>query len=181
MNWMFLLPWSPEEPAGVSIVVRSLMEKLPAVSALKTSVTVLDWNARRPVDIRSGGVRFSMALLGGTDAWAIAKSIAKAPYRLWIAARYLKEKRVAVANFHYPGLPALTVALLRQFGIFRGKLVLSFHGTDVQPPSNHFSRIIWRCIFTNADAVTACSHDLANRVVTAYGLAPGQVVAAYNG
>ncbi|MCK7578238.1 MAG: hypothetical protein MZV65_22530 [Chromatiales bacterium] len=62
---------------------------------------------------------------------------------------------MVVFNAHFPTQNLLVVALLLRFGWWRGKLVLSFHGSDVKAidPGN----ASWRFIASQTDGITACS------------------------
>ncbi len=100
--------------------------------------------------------------------------------RLWLLLRSL---RPTVLNAHYLSSPTLYVALLARLGLLRARLVMSCHGSDVTaipPPSG--SRALSRWILRRADAVTACSSDLAGRVAALMRRVPGGVVrVVYNG
>lgn len=100
--------------------------------------------------------------------------------RLWLLLRSL---RPTVLNVHYLSSPALYVALLARLGLLRARVVVSCHGSDVTavpPPSG--ARALSRWILRRADAVTACSSDLAGRVAALMGRVPGGTVrVVYNG
>jgi len=100
--------------------------------------------------------------------------------RLWLLLRSL---RPTVVNAHYLSSPALYVALLKRLGLLRARVVVSCHGSDVTavpPPSG--SRALSRWILAQADAVTACSADLAGRVAALVDRIPGGAVrVVYNG
>jgi len=76
--------------------------------------------------------------------------------------RALRKKEVGLVNFHFPTMSVLPLAILKSLGLWRGRIVLTFHGSDaleIDP-----ERPAWRFIATQVDAVTACSSALAERV-----------------
>lgn len=74
---------------------------------------------------------------------------------LWI-------RNIATVNFHFPALNVYPLALLKKFGLWRGRIVLSFHGSDVNEIVPGSSR--WKFIAEQTDTITACSFALARRI-----------------
>jgi glycosyltransferase involved in cell wall biosynthesis len=109
------------------------------------------------------------------------KSLAWLPLGLLRLRRLLHELNVQVVNFHYIGDGALSVALLRRLGLYRGKLVLSVHGTDVRLPDTRIGRAIYRIVLANADLIVAVSQGLARRAMQEFGLSQAQVTVIPNG
>lgn len=97
-------------------------------------------------------------------------------FRLWRQLRYLKP---VVVNVHYVSTAALYVAVLRRLGLLRAPVVVSCHGSDIAsrpPPTGATALTCW--VLRRADAVTACSQDLARHVEM---LTKRTVTVAYNG
>ncbi len=76
--------------------------------------------------------------------------------------RLLSQYGIGVVNCHFPTANVYPLALLKSLGLWRGRLVLSFHGSDVLEvkPGQH----LWRTIAGATDAVTAVSASLARQV-----------------
>lgn len=177
---LIVLPWSPGHPGGVSVVVRYLLRHLDGYP-LEPIAVVSDWGAGKP-RVDADGVRaFRFAIVGRADPSGYLKAAATAPLRLLRTLSLIRETRADAVNFHYPGLDALGVALLRRLRLFRGRIVLSFHGTDVRWPSAGVEERLWRVALSEADAISACSNDLADRIAQSFGLHRERIAVVYNG
>jgi glycosyltransferase involved in cell wall biosynthesis len=86
-------------------------------------------------------------------------------------------------NFHYPSLSAFPIAVLRLFGLYRGALILSFHGADVHEErgATGIERALWSFVLHRATAIVACSRALAVEVGKFAGAPPERVRAIHNG
>jgi glycosyltransferase involved in cell wall biosynthesis len=172
------LPWSPDLAGGVSVVVRNVVRVWRA-EGLPTLLLVSDWNS--PHLCAEGGThRLRLSLGAYTPVWARLRALLPAARTLWRTWRLLRKNKVTCAVFHYPGLDAHGVALLKRMGFYRGQLVLAFHGSDARP-CEAGTEAAWRAMFAAADAVTACSRSLAARVEQCFALPEGSVVPVYNG
>ena len=167
-------------PGGVSVVVRNLLQQWDH-KGIAARAIVSDWSASRPGTDAEGNATFRFALLGALTGAGVAKSLFSAPLRLWRTWQLLRRHHISAVNFHYPSLDALGVAVLRGLGLFRGQLVLSFHGTDVRAPSTPLEAFLWRWLFHTASAVTACSRALAHEIALAYRVPEAAVAVIYNG
>lgn len=81
--------------------------------------------------------------------------------RLPLLALELRRERVYTVNAHFPTRNLFSLALLKRFGLWRGQLVLSFHGSDVAALR---ACKAWQLIASQTDAVTCCSAALADRL-----------------
>lgn len=160
---MLVLPWSAKLKGGVSTVVRNLVSSL-ASQGHNAEYVISDWRASHWRYDAEAEARFRFAILNPTSPIALIKSLLFASARLWRLKQTLDERLIDVVNFHYPGTNALGVALLKQLGLYHGKLVLSFHGTDVRPPAGGLESAAWRILLANTDQITTCSRALAARL-----------------
>lgn len=82
--------------------------------------------------------------------------------RLLALKRQLDSHAIGVVNCHFPTANIYALAVLKKIGLWHGRLILSFHGSDVLgiEPETH----VWRMIATVTDATTACSGWLADQV-----------------
>lgn len=90
----------------------------------------------------------------------------------------LRRRNVAVVNFHYLTLNVFPLALIKRLGLWRGRIVLSFHGSDVLSVDPRSAA--WRFVASQVDEVTACSKALAGQI-KALGLFRGEPRVIYNG
>lgn len=177
---LLVLPWSAEHPAGVSVVVRNLSVCMVR-GALNPVIVVSDWAYSVPQEGEDGAPWFRFALFGGDVEKAGWKQFLAAPLRLFRTWRFLSSMNAKAVNFHYPSLQTLGVAVLKRIGLFRGRLVLSFHGTDVRKPRPGRESLLWTLIFGQTDAISACSRHLADRVADEFGLPPDRISVVHNG
>ncbi|WP_077033677.1 glycosyltransferase family 4 protein [Pelomonas sp. KK5] len=158
---LFVLPWAPAHAGGVTGVVLNLMRHWDG--GLRPRLLVSDWACRRPADI-DGVTHFRATPLGQASPLGLAKALLAGPPQLWRLARLLQRSKVRAVNFHYPGGNVLGVALLKRLGIYRGRLILSYHGTDVRRLEGRLDGWVQRLCLASADAVVVCSPSLGERL-----------------
>jgi glycosyltransferase involved in cell wall biosynthesis len=178
---MLVLPWSTQHSGGVSVVVRQLAQQWQRDGQACT-IMVDQWapfgEGALAADERAARFGFLTAL----DSWAgRLRSLARLPPALWRTVVLLRQTGCTGVNFHYPGLNVVGVSLLKQLGLFRGRLVLSFHGTDVRAPSNATEAWLWCWVFARCDAVTTCSQALRRRLIAEMAAPADVVQVAYSG
>jgi len=88
------------------------------------------------------------------------------PSALYRWRRLITRYDVRVVNGHFPSLQMLNVALLRLLGLYRGSLLLSFHGTDsvMVLAARGMERVLWRWLFRRTDATIVCSDAIGDRL-----------------
>ena len=88
------------------------------------------------------------------------------PSALYRWRRLITRYDVRVVNGHFPSLQMLNVALLRLLGLYRGSLLLSFHGTDAVMvlAARGMERVLWRWLFRRTDATIVCSDAIGDRL-----------------
>ena len=166
---------------GVSTVVRALDTHLPAIG-LRAQVAVSDWERKVPWSDDQGVVHLRLGLFAKVGAVPFAKAVLQGPATLWRLHRFISRTQLKIVNVHYPQLPdLLTLALLKCLGRWQGRLVVSFHGTDVNTPKSRLEVALWRFGLSRADRITACSAALAGDVAATFGLGASQIITAYNG
>lgn len=180
---MFLLviPWSTSYRGGVSVVVECLGKQWRADG--RPCLTIInDWSAAEFIEDEREP-RFRFDIFGGTaeSVASLFKSLINAPIQLAKTYSLLHRLRSTGVNFHYPSTNAFGVAFLKSLRLYRGKLVLSYHGTDVRRPKSWLERLQWRCIFAQADAITTCSAYLRERFLTEMKGPREKTFVAYNG
>jgi glycosyltransferase involved in cell wall biosynthesis len=97
--------------------------------------------------------------------------------------QFFDAKRISVVNFHYPGLTAIQVALVKHFLRPETKLILSFHGMDIANAEKvgGFERKLWAWLFASADAIVGCSSALSKRIIAFQPRFKNKVVTIHNG
>lgn len=176
-----VIPWAPSHQGGVTRVVQQIVAFWPDDGAQARPVLVVDdWN--HPVENRAGDAlyfRFRAWVVNGFLPTLV--SFARLPAALYRIHKLLRADDVAAVNFHYTDYSPLGVALLKRLKFYRGRLVISFHGTDVCRVPNRLER--WARLFClrSADALVACSNSLADRAAETYGLDRGRFDVVLNG
>lgn len=178
--YLLVLLWEPHHVGGVNVVVKALATQIGRDTDLTPRIAVSDWEARRPVE-EGTSMRLRFALIGRKSPWGLLKALLGMPHRLIVLQRFLRRHDVAVVNFHYFSIEALGVALLKLAGVYRGKLVMSIHGTDVRVPDGSIERWCRRLIVASADALIAVSRSLAARASALMDVPPGRIEVVYNG
>lgn len=182
-GWLFVLPWSLRHTGGVNQVVKSLIVQFRSDEMY------------RPYLLSESGD--SIPELGGEpiclDVWSPVNHdrpvrgwisyVARLPYRCWAMRRIVRQKNVRVINPHFPGLGSLLFVILKKINLFDGKLILSFHLSDVQGAlsSQGVERKLWRILLRGADHIVVVSDDLARAVLALDPGVAAKVTTVYNG
>lgn len=188
-GYLILLPWSIDCIGGVNTVVRQLLLGLKSDRKYSPLLLVSDFNAKQlHVDTLSQPFTIcSLRLRSPLDRRHPLKNafsfLLEAPLTLWRLATLLRKERITVCNPHYPGLQLFLPALLKRFGIYRGRLILSFHGTDLadMKASAGLERWLWRRLLRNCDSFALCSSDLCTELVAAFPETAERIHIIYNG
>jgi L-malate glycosyltransferase len=179
-TYLFVLPWAPMHIGGVTSVVVNLAGVMEQRGLFKPMIAVNHYSAGEAQHGEAYLV-FGFSILLANTPLGLLKAFLKAPRRLWRTLALLRKHRIQVINFHYPGLDPLGVALLKRFRLYRGRLLLSYHGTDVAQPHNRIEHWAQRFVQSAADGLVACSNSLANRMVREFEPAPSRVAVVFNG
>lgn len=187
--WLFVLPWGLHHPGGVNQVVANLFDQLAQGGRHRPLLMVKNWSEPTPVSSVEQGRATIHARLrspwGATSGMRhlVAWLVALVPTLRRMAA-LVREQDVRVINVHYPDLDSWLWIFLR--GWLRDRklsVMLSFHGRDLRhvTESTGFGRFLWRQLLLRADAVTACSANLARELAHAVGLPDESVSSIDNG
>ncbi len=175
-----ILPWTSSAQGGVSGVVNSIREHWSDTNTTRPALVIDDWDSVAP-NSRNGEVFFRYSTIDPSTTFALLSSLLKLPFSLCRIHFFLRERNVATVNFHYPGLAPFGIALLKFLGLYKGRIVLSFHGTDVQESENVAERLVRKFIFRYTDSTVACSNSLANRIAGTFLIDRASIDVIYNG
>ena len=161
---LFFEPFAFDMFGGVDVVVDRVWRGLEAERPGAATIGVQDWHFQGD-RIDEAGRRFLHLTFppppGGPARLPLRyllSMIRRFPHQL----RELRRLNVRIVNFHYPTLCAYPLAVLKKLGLWKGRIILSFHGSDVLDVNPLSPR--WRLIAEQTDAVSACSSALAERV-----------------
>lgn len=161
---LLYLPWEFDMLGGVDVVVERLWRGIESRFPGLASIGIQDWTHRGERTDDQGRRFLHLNLPAPPSAYGRlpARYMLTLLRRLIAARRDLKKHNIATVNIHFPTLNAYPLALLKYFGLWRGTLMLSFHGSDVAAISTDSSR--WKLIAQQTNAITACSAALASRI-----------------
>ena len=170
-TFMVVLPWEPVARGGVNQVVLNLCEEIRQTGPFIPLILVTDWSALRLQEYEMQGFRTVCIRLRAPGAgsaflrsfFIYMLTFPSSLYRWW---RLILRYDVRVVNGHFPSLQMMNVALLRLLGLYRGSLLLSFHGTDavIVLAARGMERVLWRWLFRRADATIVCSDAIGDRL-----------------
>jgi len=180
----FVLPWTIDYDGGVNEVVRNLIEECRLADDFHPVFIESHWGSPRPaVEQRPGFtyIRVRLRALDNKRLKAPFAFFASLPLTLARLASLAREHRIDVFNVHYPSFDALNWIALRQSGLFSGKVILSFHGSDIRTAYGLGGWVRWayRYLLRHADVIACCSKDLLGEVAALEPGIKGSVV--YNG
>jgi L-malate glycosyltransferase len=171
-SYAFVISWPIQTVGGVNEVVRNLLEEFHAAGEYRPVLIENDWSSTHPVVVRRP--EYTHIRLRLISLWPLGRTGAKAslmfalslPWTLWTLRRLSVEFRIAAFNIHFPELDALRWVALRALRLFSGKVVLSFHGTDIRTALGlrGWSRWCYRLLLRRADAIVSCSAGLAREI-----------------
>jgi glycosyltransferase involved in cell wall biosynthesis len=187
-TYVFVVPWGLHHVGGVNQVVINLCRETTSAAELRPLVMVSDWSALRPVERVTDGRLTVYARLWSPwsdngSIMALVKWIIASPVYLAMLAWFCHRRRVVAFNFHYASLIAFPIAVLRFFRLYRGALILSFHGLDLRAArtAGRVEGALWRFLISQATAVVGCSHAFSAEVSVFAGKRASRVHTVLNG
>jgi len=184
---LFILPWTLEGDGGVNQVVENLMTQMDRHGEYRPLLLVNSWNDRsvREQNIK-GHHHFFLRMndlwnperpLGGLLAFLLFL-----PLTLLKLVSLISVNKITVINVHFCGLCALNISVLRMFGLFKGRFILSFHGSDLLAAQRTIwpVRPLWKILLGSADAIVTCSEHLKSEVVSFAPEISGKIACIHN-
>lgn len=183
--YWFVLPWEIEYAGGVNQVVMNLNNHL-SQRGLNSSIFVQCWHDINFRKINKDGISLRYGRLRAPLSGTIKANLMywlTLPATLLRLTKTLREENVVCINPHYPTSSVLTFVFLRKLGVFRGRLLLSFHGSEFTKIESEagFNLLLWHFILRNADTLVACSKSLAARITAKFPNLAAQVKTIHNG
>lgn len=164
-NILLYLPWNNYDMlGGVDVVVDRLWEHLEQLHPGRATIGLQDWIVYGD-RTDAHGRRFwhfnlpSPSLQGDKLYIRYVITLARRLLKLLFD---LRKRQIAIVNMHNPTLNAVPIALLKLSGLWAGRLVLSFHGSDVNKVLS--DNPLWKLVAKQTDAITACSSALARKI-----------------
>lgn len=185
-SFVFVSPWDLRSPGGVIEVVANLFREVEDSGEFEPILLVSHWSARRPRELTVDGRRTIYFRLSspwtGNTVWGFCKWLIASPLLFFDLWRLCRRLRVAVFNVHYPSLGCFAIAMLRAMKVYRGRLILSFHGMDLTwaRESRGIEAWAWRFVLRHSDATVACSAAFG-REMSQFTAGRASVAVVHNG
>jgi glycosyltransferase involved in cell wall biosynthesis len=187
-GWLFVLPWSLRHIGGVNEVVKSLVVRFRDGGAFSPQLLVSSGESdsggtvepelikphylelRSPVD-RQGSIRGLLSFLY------------RLPYHCWALRRIIDQHNIRIINPHFPDLASLLFLVLKKLNLFKGKIILSFHLSDVREAlsTKGRERKLWGMLLRGADHIVVVSDDLAKDVLALDSTVATKLTTIHNG
>lgn len=185
-RYLIVLPWSIEGLGGVNQVVRNLYHQFEQNDAYEPVILQSEWDPKQEEpnsEWRTISTRLRSPWDGRIRLKALAAFFIFLPGSLGRLRRILVNRKLDVVNPHFPDLSALQFVALKKLRLFRGALLLSFHGSDVGlvEATKGIERRLWRMLFSGCDRVVSCSNALGNRLKELMPGMEAKVLTVWNG
>jgi glycosyltransferase involved in cell wall biosynthesis len=186
-GYAFLLPWSPDQGGGVTHVAVALLKECAAEDVYRPVLLELNWASLRPRGDEWRGIRRIRFRL--RPLWvdrrlsALISFLTFLPWELYCLRRLIRDNDLRVINMHFPGPQAFVFVALRRLGLFVGKLILSFHGSDVRRilQTHGVERYFWSLVLSNSDLLVFVSEDLKQEFLALDPTLANRSVVVHNG
>ena len=187
-GYLFVLPWDIHNLGGVNQVVSNLIDNLKKNEIFYPILLINSWNnffLKEENKFNQQYFKFRLRSLYSKKQFIlnILKYLVFILYDLGVLIFFINKKRIFTINIHYPELPALHFVLLKFLRLFKGKIILSFHGSDIRDISNtkKFEKKLWEFIFHYSDSIVCCSNNLGSRVIKHFPKIKNKIKIIHNG
>lgn len=189
-GWLFVLPWSLRLVAGggVNEVVKALIREFRSDGVFTPHLLVsTEWPeagpSAGPEVIKPYRLNLWSPVNHERPFLGLISFLYRLPYRCLALRRIIKRHNITVINPHFPGLACLVFIILKRLRLYRGKIILSFHLSDVQDAlvGTDIEKKLWRLLMREADHIVVVSHDLGNAVLALDPSVATKMATIYNG
>ncbi len=165
--------WPLDPEGGVNEVVKNLLRQFTTRTDLMFQPLVLElsWAHKQEDEaipgVRRTYLRLHPVYLDERPLRSVLSYLLNLPRELIALSRLAKRESIAVFNLHFPDLQAFTFILLRMLNLFKGKVILSFHGSDIRAAhaQSRVSKLLWRFLLRHATSVVSCSDGLSEEIL----------------
>jgi glycosyltransferase involved in cell wall biosynthesis len=184
-----MLAWPFESLGGVNGVAQNLLREFqkggqPKPLAIEISGATED--EAPPTGVRP----WPLIRAGQISVWnpkrplrSVMAFAVKGPLILWKLRQLCRRYSIGILNPHFIGLEYFPLLVMRRLGLFRGKLILSFHGLDIREMqrSRGLERYLSLTLLRGADWLVGCSSGLREEIVKLVPECAPRTVAIPNG
>ncbi len=165
-----MLGWQLSHLGGVSEVVRNLVREFQQSGELAPLVIEVT-DADIPLTVVPDIPVLRMPFRAPYNAKAPLKSFVafclRLPALLIRLRSICRRYGIETINPHFIGMEIFGLVLFRRSGLFKGKLILSFHGADLRTmiQSKGWPRMLSRLMLRGADVLVPCSRGLGEEIL----------------
>lgn len=187
-SYLFMLPWSLAYFGGVNQVVVNLMHQMKRHGRYKPLLMVNSWGDTKIRRQKIKGCIHHFFRL--RSPWNNRRPLinllvfcASYGWNILHLRRFIRANKVAVINIHYCGLYALNISIAKKLRLFRGRFILSFHGTDLLAArqTRGLEKRLWKILLRSADTIVTCSESLKNDLILFDKRCLDRIVVIHNG
>jgi glycosyltransferase involved in cell wall biosynthesis len=184
-GWLFVLPWSLRHTGGVNEVVKSLAAQFR--EGREFSPQLLEQWESNSNDAKQLMKTHCLNLWSPVDHQhpfrAPFSFVYRLPYRCRVMRRIIDQHNIRIINPHFPDLASLLFLVLKKLKLFKGKIILSFHLSDVRAAlsTKGRERKLWRILLRGVDHIVVVSEDLAKDVLALDSTVAARMTTIYNG
>jgi len=166
----FVLGWPLNNMGGVNEVVRNLIRQYQSAGEIAPMVIeAADQPSSYTTDEGTTviGIPFPVVYDAGRPLPSLLKFLVRAPSFLMKLRALCRAYSIEILNPHFIGMEHFSLVLLRRLGLFKGRLFLSFHGSDIRDmiQAKGFERWLFRLLLRGADALIPCSKGLGEEIL----------------
>jgi L-malate glycosyltransferase len=187
-GWLFVLPWSLRDIGGVDQVVDSLVGQFRDGREFSPQLLVGTEESASGGTIEADLIKAQyLPLWSPVDHQhpfrAPFSFVYRLPYRCRVMRRIIDQHNIRIINPHFPGLASLVFLVLKKLKLFKGKIILSFHGSDIRDAlaTKGRERKLWRMLLRGADHIVVVSDYLAKDVLALDPTVAPKIKTIYNG
>lgn len=187
-GYLLVLPWSLDSLGGVSQVVENLIIQIERYNVYTPILMVNSWEDRI---IRKAKIQNREHYLFRLRSIYNNKRPIKNLFAFFLfffsefynLHRFLKAQQVSVVNVHYGGLSALNFSILKILGLYKGKLLVSFHGKIpfTSSANGPVAKQLWKLLLRTSNRAITCSEALKQDVATIDNQSVGKIIVIHNG
>jgi glycosyltransferase involved in cell wall biosynthesis len=187
-RYAFLLAWPFEQLGGVNGVLKNLLREFQAAGDFVP--LAIEVSAQQDGEVAGSKSPWTTIQLRQISSWnperpwrSLLGFCVKAPSLLWRLRTLCRKYSIRVLNPHFIGLEYLPLLFLRKLGLFRGKLILSFHGADIREmmQSHGLETFLSKMLLRGADVLVPCSDGLREELLMFVPDCAARTVVVHNG
>lgn len=187
-SFLFILPWPLNIPGGVNQVVENLYAQMKSDRKYNPIILINSWNDVKLRLENNDGI--DCYYLRMRSPWSSTKKIYNFALFMIEAFRtnlmlylFINKNKITTINLHYCSLYALNIVLLKYLKMYKGRIILSFHGKDLLEaiPSRGIERFFCNFVLKHIDTAVTCSEFLKNDLIAFVNSCHSKAVAIHNG